>query len=121
MYIHGSRVRRGIPTDLICCRTDEAEKPDVGQSAEGKPRPAVPPQTAGGSADVQVRAPDNSNSTDSDTASARKWQFCRQLSRSKETSCSRAVEDLTDHQIFVSISGNQFRRNGMGDFGTFFY
>ncbi|KAG8001049.1 SHC SH2 domain-binding protein 1-like protein B, partial [Nibea albiflora] len=50
----------------------------------------------------------------------RKWQFSRQLSRNKET-CSRAVQDPMDHQIFVSIQGNQFRRNGMGDFGTFFY
>ncbi|KAE8296903.1 SHC SH2 domain-binding protein 1-like protein B [Larimichthys crocea] len=50
----------------------------------------------------------------------RKWQFSRQLSRNKET-CSRAVQDPIDHQIFVSIQGNQFRRNGMGDFGTFFY
>uniref|UniRef100_A0A3B4XR66 SHC SH2-domain binding protein 1 n=1 Tax=Seriola lalandi dorsalis TaxID=1841481 RepID=A0A3B4XR66_SERLL len=45
----------------------------------------------------------------------------RQLSRNKEKSCSRAVQDLMDHQIFVSIQGNQFKRNGMGDFGTFFY
>ncbi|XP_068597922.1 SHC SH2 domain-binding protein 1 [Brachionichthys hirsutus] len=53
--------------------------------------------------------------------SGKKWQFSRQLSRNKETSCSRPVQDLMQHQIFVSIEGNQFRRNGMGDFGTFFY
>ncbi|CAL1603297.1 unnamed protein product [Knipowitschia caucasica] len=52
-------------------------------------------------------------------ASARKWQWCRQLSRSKEATCSRPVQDLLEHRIFVSIGGNQFRRNGMGDFGTF--
>lgn len=52
-------------------------------------------------------------------ASAKKWQLCRQLSRSKEASCSRPVQDLLNHEIFVSIQGNQFRRNGMGDFGTF--
>ncbi|KAJ0001914.1 hypothetical protein NQD34_001710 [Periophthalmus magnuspinnatus] len=53
------------------------------------------------------------------SASARKWQLCRQLSRSKEATCSRPVQDLLNHEIFVSIQGNQFRRNGMGDFGTF--
>ncbi|XP_022073251.1 SHC SH2 domain-binding protein 1 [Acanthochromis polyacanthus] len=63
------------------------------------------------------------NSMDGDTASStgQKWQLSRQLSRNKEMSCSRAVEDLMDHQLFVSIQGNQFKRNGMGDFGTFLY
>lgn len=72
---------------------------------------------------VQPESTEHSNSTDGDLApiSGRKWQFSRQLSRNKEMSCSRAVQDLTDHQIFVSIQGNQFKRNGMGDFGTFFY
>lgn len=73
-------------------------------------------------ADVQPES-ENGSRTDGGAASTsgRKWQFNRQLSRNKETSCSRAVQDLMDHQIFVSIQGNQFRRNGMGDFGTFLY
>lgn len=62
----------------------------------------------------------SSNGADSDSASDRKWQFFRQQSRNKEASGSRAVQNLMDHEIFVSIQGNQFRRNGMGDFGTFF-
>ncbi|XP_060924497.1 SHC SH2 domain-binding protein 1 [Limanda limanda] len=70
---------------------------------------------------AQPKSKEN-NSTDGDVASfsGRRWQFSCQLSRPKET-CSRAVQDLMDHQIFISIQGNQFRRNGMGDFGTFFY
>uniref|UniRef100_A0A8C4HRM8 Right handed beta helix domain-containing protein n=1 Tax=Dicentrarchus labrax TaxID=13489 RepID=A0A8C4HRM8_DICLA len=78
-------------------------------------------QTSSGSAEIHPDSAEN-NSIDSGVASnsGRKWQFSRQLSRNKDTSCSRAVPDL-DHQIFVSIQGNQFRRNGMGDFGTFFY
>ncbi|MEQ2264861.1 hypothetical protein XENORESO_020983 [Xenotaenia resolanae] len=63
------------------------------------------------------------NSTDGDMVSAagKKWQFGRQLSRNKEVSCSRPVQDLMEHQIFVSVQGNQFKRNGQGDFGIFFY
>uniref|UniRef100_A0A8C9ZYK1 SHC SH2-domain binding protein 1 n=1 Tax=Sander lucioperca TaxID=283035 RepID=A0A8C9ZYK1_SANLU len=79
-------------------------------------------------ADLYVRknhteptAENNSAGSDAASTSGRKWQFSRQLSKNKETSCSRAVQDLMDHQIFVSIQGNQFRRNGMGDLGTFFY
>uniref|UniRef100_A0A3B5A5W0 SHC binding and spindle associated 1 n=1 Tax=Stegastes partitus TaxID=144197 RepID=A0A3B5A5W0_9TELE len=79
------------------------------------------PTSSSSSAGPQPESADN-NSTGGDMASAgRKWQLNHQLSRNKEMSCSRAVEDLMDHQIFVSIQGNQFRRNGMGDFGTFFY
>ncbi|XP_012717093.2 SHC SH2 domain-binding protein 1 isoform X1 [Fundulus heteroclitus] len=63
--------------------------------------------------------------TDGDVAAAatagRKWQFGRQLSRNKEASCSRPVQDLMQHQIFVSVQENQFKRNGKGDFGVFFY
>ncbi|XP_034536114.1 SHC SH2 domain-binding protein 1 isoform X2 [Notolabrus celidotus] len=74
-------------------------------------------------------AENNSSSTEGGASieggastSGRKWTFSRQLSRSKETSCvSRAVQDLTELQVFVSITGNQFRRNGMGDYGTFYY
>ncbi|XP_062247380.1 SHC SH2 domain-binding protein 1 isoform X1 [Platichthys flesus] len=70
---------------------------------------------------AQPKSKEN-NSTDGNVASfsGRRWQFGCQLSKNKET-CSRAVQDLMDHQIFMSIQGNQFRRNGMGDFGTFFY
>ncbi|XP_041837577.1 SHC SH2 domain-binding protein 1 isoform X2 [Melanotaenia boesemani] len=52
-------------------------------------------------------------------AAGRKWQFARQLSRNKEATCSRAVQDLMEHQIFVSVQENEFKRNGGGDFGTF--
>ncbi|KAM9832269.1 SHC SH2 domain-binding protein 1 [Neosynchiropus ocellatus] len=59
--------------------------------------------------------------TDEDGAPSLKMQFCRQLSKSKEATCSRPVEDLMEHEIFTSIHGNQFRRNGGGDWGTFCY
>ncbi|KAM7406589.1 hypothetical protein PAMP_000960 [Pampus punctatissimus] len=106
-----------------------AAKEDAGQTAECKPAGVTDPPliststtpTTSSSADIQPVSTEN-NGADSGTAvtSGRKWQFCRQLSKNKETSCSRAVQDLMDHEIFVSIQGNQFRRNGMGDFGTFF-
>ncbi|KAG7482565.1 hypothetical protein JOB18_024411 [Solea senegalensis] len=79
------------------------------------------------SAAAESKSTENNNnssgsSTEGDVASTsgRKWQISRQLSRNKET-CSRAVQDLTDHEIFISVQGNQFKRNGMGDFGTFYY
>ncbi|XP_077375491.1 SHC SH2 domain-binding protein 1 [Festucalex cinctus] len=53
--------------------------------------------------------------------SARNWQFCRQPSVNKRKSCTVAMQDLIDHKIFISIEGNQFKRNGKGDFGTFLY
>ncbi|XP_018548292.1 SHC SH2 domain-binding protein 1 isoform X3 [Lates calcarifer] len=114
---------------------DSGEEDPAGQTAEDRQPGGVSdhPLTSTSSsssssagsttAAVQPESTEHSNSTDGDLApiSGRKWQFSRQLSRNKEMSCSRAVQDLTDHQIFVSIQGNQFKRNGMGDFGTFFY
>nr|XP_046268660.1 SHC SH2 domain-binding protein 1 isoform X2 [Scatophagus argus] len=75
------------------------------------------------SADVRPDSAENMERMDGGVAciSDRNWKLNHQLSKNKETSCSRAVQDLMEHQIFVSIQGNQFRRNGMGDFGTFFY
>lgn len=99
-------------------------------AAEDKPQGGHPPPvsetsttpTSSGSADAQPEPTDDNNSTDGASTLGRKWQFGRQLSRNKETSCSsRPVQDLLHHPVFVSIEGNQFRRNGMGDFGTFFY
>lgn len=93
----------------------------AGLTAEYKEQGGAPANlTSTDSADVP-ESDNNSTHVGVASTSGRKWQFSRQLSRNKETSCSRAVQDLMDHQIFVSIQGNQFRRNGMGDFGTFFY
>ncbi|XP_037341630.1 SHC SH2 domain-binding protein 1 [Pungitius pungitius] len=95
---------------------------DQGEGPSG-PKGGVADSTGSSSADVQPESAESSAGADCDIAatSGRRWSFIRQLSRNKETSCSRAVQDLMDHQIFVSIQGNQFRRNGMGDLGTFFY
>ncbi|XP_041792091.1 SHC SH2 domain-binding protein 1 isoform X2 [Chelmon rostratus] len=99
---------------------DRSEDP-AGLTAEYKEQGGAPANlTSTDSADVP-ESDNNSTHVGVASTSGRKWQFSRQLSRNKETSCSRAVQDLMDHQIFVSIQGNQFRRNGMGDFGTFFY
>lgn len=78
--------------------------------------------TSSNSAPVQTESAESS-STDGDVASVtgRKWQLSRQLSRNKEASCSRPVQDLMEHQIFISVQENQFKRNGRGDFGTFFF
>lgn len=44
-----------------------------------------------------------------------------QRSRVRDVGAMRADEDLLSQEMFVSIEGNQFRRNGMGSFGTFLY
>ncbi|CAG5850759.1 unnamed protein product [Menidia menidia] len=109
-------------------------KPGNGdQPSEGDPPVPTADQQQGSAAAVQTISTSSSttpkpelaesNGSDGDAAFAtgRKWQFSRQQSRNKEASCSRAVQDLMEHQIFVSVQGNQFKRNGRGDFGTFFY
>ncbi|XP_077567821.1 SHC SH2 domain-binding protein 1 [Stigmatopora nigra] len=53
--------------------------------------------------------------------SARNWLFFNPSSIKQNTPCSLALQDMNAHIIFISIEGNQFRRNGIGDFGTFFY
>ncbi|XP_056230464.1 SHC SH2 domain-binding protein 1 isoform X1 [Seriola aureovittata] len=103
---------------------EDPAKDPAGQTAEDGQLGGVsdpPSPTSSSSATAQPESTENGTDGDVASASGRKWQFSRQLSRNKEKSCSRAVQDLMDHQIFVSIQGNQFKRNGMGDFGTFFY
>ncbi|CAL8361787.1 SHC SH2 domain-binding protein 1 isoform X1 [Gadus morhua] len=55
------------------------------------------------------------------TTSTKKWQLCRQLSRNKDAGTTHTDMGLLEQKMFVSIQGNQFKRNGMGDFGTFLY
>ncbi|XP_022599163.1 SHC SH2 domain-binding protein 1 isoform X1 [Seriola dumerili] len=103
---------------------EDPAKDPAGQTAEDGQLGGVsdpPSPTSSSSATAQPESTENGTDGDVASTSGRKWQFSRQLSRNKEKSCSRAVQDLMDHQIFVSIQGNQFKRNGMGDFGTFFY
>uniref|UniRef100_A0A4W5MDV0 SHC binding and spindle associated 1 n=1 Tax=Hucho hucho TaxID=62062 RepID=A0A4W5MDV0_9TELE len=45
----------------------------------------------------------------------------RQKSRLKELGVTQADDNLLSQEMFVSIQDNQFRRNGMGSFGTFLY
>ncbi|XP_030650057.1 SHC SH2 domain-binding protein 1 [Chanos chanos] len=51
--------------------------------------------------------------------SARKHRL--QRLRAKEPGDTQADENLLAQEMFVSIHGNQFRRNGKGSFGTFLY
>ncbi|XP_062272999.1 SHC SH2 domain-binding protein 1 [Scomber scombrus] len=98
---------------------EDLAREDAGQTAEHLSSISTTPSSSSSSS-VSTENSNNSADGDATATSGRKWQFCRQLSRNKEASCSRAVQNLMDHEIFVSIQGNQFRRNGMGDFGTFF-
>ncbi|XP_063736606.1 SHC SH2 domain-binding protein 1 isoform X2 [Eleginops maclovinus] len=106
---------------------DRSEEQPAGPADSQPEASAAPLLTSTSSAQSSSELTDahaeseSSSGADAASTSGKMWQFSRQLSRSKEPSCSRAVQDLMEHQIFVSIQGNQFRRNGMGDFGTFFY
>uniref|UniRef100_A0A3B3RNH5 SHC binding and spindle associated 1 n=1 Tax=Paramormyrops kingsleyae TaxID=1676925 RepID=A0A3B3RNH5_9TELE len=51
--------------------------------------------------------------------SAKKTQ--RQKRAMKELGVTQADDNLLSQEMFVSIQGNQFRRNGKGSFGTFQY
>ncbi|KAM9318938.1 SHC SH2 domain-binding protein 1 isoform 2-T2 [Pholidichthys leucotaenia] len=95
--------------------TEDNREAEVKDSASSSVRSTA---TVSGLAALQPQYADTNMAS---CSTSRKWQFTRQLSRNKEASCSRAVHDLKDHQVFVSIQGNQFKRNGMGDFGTFLY
>ncbi|KAM6948687.1 SHC SH2 domain-binding protein 1 [Aplochiton taeniatus] len=53
--------------------------------------------------------------------SAKKRERCHQRTRAMEAGSTRPDEGLLEQEMFVSIQGNQFRRNGMGSFGTFLY
>lgn len=93
------------------------EDPAAATAEDGQQDPPTEPR----SSPVPQAEPADASTAGSDSAAGRKWQFGRQLSRTKEATCSRAVQDLMEHQIFVSVQGNQFKRNNRGDFGTFFY
>uniref|UniRef100_A0A3P9L295 SHC SH2-domain binding protein 1 n=1 Tax=Oryzias latipes TaxID=8090 RepID=A0A3P9L295_ORYLA len=97
---------------------DRSEEDPAAVTAEdGQQDPPTEPR----SSPVPQAEPADASTAGSDSAAGRKWQFGRQLSRAKEATCSRAVQDLMEHQIFVSVQGNHFKRNNRGDFGTFFY
>uniref|UniRef100_H3AJX5 SHC SH2 domain-binding protein 1 n=1 Tax=Latimeria chalumnae TaxID=7897 RepID=H3AJX5_LATCH len=52
-------------------------------------------------------------------ASAKKSQVYKK--RLSELGVTKSDDNLMSQEMFVSILGNQFKRNGKGSFGTFFY
>ncbi|XP_037553565.1 SHC SH2 domain-binding protein 1 [Nematolebias whitei] len=121
----------GEPLQVTADRTEEDTTADMAKDKQQEGDADPHSTTSSSSSDtptsssatpVQMGSAE-SNSTDGDVASVtgRKWQLSRQMSRNKEASCSRPVQDLMEHQIFISVQENQFKRNGRGDFGTFFF
>uniref|UniRef100_A0AAY4EPN7 Right handed beta helix domain-containing protein n=1 Tax=Denticeps clupeoides TaxID=299321 RepID=A0AAY4EPN7_9TELE len=51
------------------------------------------------------------------SAKKRRLQRCH----AKEVGSTQPDDNLMSQEMFVSIEGNQFKRNGMGSFGTFLY
>ncbi|CAF93641.1 unnamed protein product, partial [Tetraodon nigroviridis] len=103
---------------VIVVKPNNHEERRVSQDASEESK-----QISTGSIYEESKPPEKKDCTEGSVASAsgKKWQFNRQLSRNKEVTGARAVQDLMEDHIFVSIQGNQFRRNGLSDFGTFFY
>nr|XP_061811335.1 SHC SH2 domain-binding protein 1-like [Nerophis lumbriciformis] len=69
--------------------------------------------------DGQSKSIDTKNQDN--VSSARNWLFSHPPSIKKHASCSLALQETFAHKIFISFEGNQFKRNGVGDFGTFLY
>ncbi|KAI4829700.1 hypothetical protein KUCAC02_001375 [Chaenocephalus aceratus] len=90
--------QQGVPAD-----PSEDEPAGPADSQPGGSAALLSSSSSAQSESTEARPDSESSGTDAASSSGRKWHFNRQLSRSKEP------------------SGNQFRRNGMGDFGTFFY
>ncbi|KAM9826411.1 SHC SH2 domain-binding protein 1 isoform X1 [Syngnathus typhle] len=109
-----------------CAYKDELVK-DVEQRFEDGLRKNVAGHSIPSSSEITSNSEDSppklteNTHQDRNANSARNWQFCRQPSVNKNTSCTLALQDIIDHKIFISIEGNQFKRNGMGDIGTFLY
>ncbi|KAM6942716.1 SHC SH2 domain-binding protein 1 [Xenentodon cancila] len=108
--------------DPLVPKTAEKQQDGVAELHISTPSSSTVTPTSSSSAAPQLESAE-ATSADGDPTSAtgRKWHFSRQLSRNREATCSRPVEDLMEHQIFVSVKQNQFKRNNRGDFGTFFY
>ncbi|KAL8194913.1 UNVERIFIED_CONTAM: SHC SH2 domain-binding protein 1, partial [Gekko kuhli] len=73
-----------------------------------------------GGGDASEHAKGNSEiANELSAASLKKKQLCKK--RLSNLGIMEADDNLMSQKVFVSIVGNQFRRNGKGSFGTFLY
>ncbi|KAJ7311897.1 hypothetical protein JRQ81_006215 [Phrynocephalus forsythii] len=109
-------------------------KENVPENAEGPMKDTQPaadaasmrcenlPRQAGGESDPWGRKPTEDNSEiahELSSASLKKSQ--QRKKRLSNLGITEADDKLMSQEMFVSIVGNQFKRNGKGSFGTFLY
>ncbi|XP_064168810.1 SHC SH2 domain-binding protein 1 isoform X1 [Anguilla rostrata] len=104
---------------------DSGEQRDEGRdggpppvTVEESPSEARPPRRRSG---VPPEFTEGNNAIKRELAatSAKKRRLAR--SRAEELGVTQTDDSLLSQEMFVSIEDNQFKRNGMGSFGTFLY
>uniref|UniRef100_H3AJX3 SHC SH2 domain-binding protein 1 n=1 Tax=Latimeria chalumnae TaxID=7897 RepID=H3AJX3_LATCH len=112
------------------CESDsvEEQKVEVNPSTEAtKAFPGIEAEEYNTDRDEQAACIDPSQQIEGNdaitselvAASAKKSQVYKK--RLSELGVTKSDDNLMSQEMFVSILGNQFKRNGKGSFGTFFY
>ncbi|MGH0116918.1 UNVERIFIED_CONTAM: hypothetical protein FKN15_040907 [Acipenser sinensis] len=120
------------PADLPRMKkTTEADFQDKSKENGGQKKEAdeeeVPPAEGRGEGNNPFREPHTQEHTESNdvitnelvATSSKKSQL--QKKKMIELGLTKADDDLMFQEMFVSINGNHFKRNGKGSFGSFFY
>ncbi|KAJ8400422.1 hypothetical protein AAFF_G00395460 [Aldrovandia affinis] len=115
------RQRSLVPLDGTEEESAEQEGPGSGgQKGEGEvPVIMVHPPTPCGAVPPEFTEGNDAIKRELVATSAKKRRL--QKIRAKELGVDQADDNLLSQEMFVSIEGNQFRRNGKGSFGTFLY
>lgn len=101
---------------------EEATEPAEAGSSEGDlPEAEIPILVVEEECCVVSEGPEGNDAIERELKATSAKKLHRQRSRANQLGSMQSDENLPSQEMFVSIQGNQFRRNGKGSFGTFLY
>lgn len=101
---------------------EEACSPAEACSSEGDlPEAEIPILVVEEECCVASEGPEGNDAIERELKATSAKKLRRQRSRANQLGSMQADENLPSQDMFVSVQGNQFKRNGKGSFGTFLY
>ncbi|KAL2088852.1 hypothetical protein ACEWY4_015751 [Coilia grayii] len=120
-----------VPAEVDPAAAEEAEEPCEASSVESDlPEAEIPIIVVEEEQEEEVEEEEccaiNEGSEENDVikrelTATNTRKLRRQISKANQGGSMQADENLPSQEMFVSIQGNQFKRNGKGSFGTFLY
>lgn len=110
-----------IAAEVDAAGEEASSPPEAGSSEGDLPEAEIPILVVEEECCVASEGPEGNDAIERELKATSAKKLRRQRSRANQLGSMQADENLPSQDMFVSVQGNQFKRNGKGSFGTFLY